>query len=130
MPKGKHEPPPSPDAWAVILERGHSESFIAKVEKIESLKHLCPALRRWLASNSDIGIITTPILHGVVNVRTAMIPSRDELAEGIRQITSYFADYVGSGKRLVWAQGGHLSAETKEIIQETLGTLPGPWAFN
>jgi hypothetical protein len=44
---------------------------------------------------------------GEVNVRTAYIPSREELPEAISQITSYFADYIGSGKCISWAQGWH-----------------------
>jgi hypothetical protein len=127
MKKRKH---PHADAWAVVIERGYSESFIATIEKLEPLKFWRPALGNWLASDSSLGIITAPMREGEVNVRTAYIPSREELPEAISQITSYFADYIGSGKRISWAQGGTLSAETRAIIRETLGTLPGPWAFN
>ena len=128
--KKKQHRPPSADAWAVILERGNSESWIDKVEELESLKAVRPAVRKWLASDSEYGIVTVPIRKGVVNIRTAYIPSREELPEAITQINSYFAEYVGGGKRITWAQGGSLSAESQEIIRETLGTLPGPWAFN
>lgn len=120
----------STDAWAVILERGYSETFITKIGKLPELDFWKPALQRWLASDSDLGIVTAPMRRGEINVRTAFIPGREDLAEAIRQITAYLSEYIGAGKRISWAQGGHLSAETKEIIQQTLGTLPGPWAFN
>jgi hypothetical protein len=95
---------PSADAWAVILECGHSESWIAKVGELESLKAFRPALRKWLTSNSQFGIVTMPMRKGEVNIRTAYIPNREELPEAIMQITSYFADYIGSGKRIAWPQ--------------------------
>ena len=72
----KRQPSPSPDAWAVILERGYSEPFIAKIEKLEVLKFWNPSLNRWLASDSDLGIITAPQRKGFINVRTAYIATR------------------------------------------------------
>jgi hypothetical protein len=35
---------PRTDAWAVVVERGYSESFIAIIEKLDSLKFWRPAL--------------------------------------------------------------------------------------
>lgn len=121
---------PSADAWAVIVERGYSESWIARIENLEDLKFWSPALQRWLTSDSDLGIVTAPIREGEINVRTAYIATREGLAEAIAHMTDYLAQYLGSGKRIAWAQGGSLSGETKEIIREALGTLPGSWAFN
>jgi hypothetical protein len=128
-PKGEPQRP-SADAWAVIIERGYSEAWIAKIENLEELKFWNPALQRWLASDSDLGIVTAPMRKGEINVRTAYIATREDLAEAIQQITNYLASYIGNGKRIAWAQGGSLSGETQKIIRETLGTLPGPWAFN
>lgn len=85
-----------PAGWAVILERGFSESFIAKIGKIEALEFWIPALQKWLASDAEFGIITTPMREGQVNVRTAYLASRDDLPQGIRQITEYFANYLGA----------------------------------
>ncbi len=128
-PKGKQRRT-NADAWAVIIERGYSEAWIAKIEKLEELKFWRPALQRWLASDTELGIVTAPMRKGEINVRTANIPTRENLPDAIQHITEYLAAYIGSGKRITWAQGGHLSGETKEIIRETLGTLPGPWVFN
>jgi hypothetical protein len=72
--KKKHHRSPSADARAVILERGHSESWIAKVGKLESLKAFRPAVSKWLASDSEFGIVTAP-MH---------IPNREEIPEAIR----------------------------------------------
>jgi hypothetical protein len=126
----KQRPEPKAAAWAVILERGHSEAFIAKVEKLEALKAWRSPFRKWLASDSDFAVVAMPMRAGPVNIRTAYIGQRDDLPEAINQITDYLADHIGGGKRIAWAQGGTLAAETKEMIRETLGTLPPPWAFN
>jgi hypothetical protein len=126
----KQRPEPKAAAWAVILERGHSKAFIAKVEKLEALKAWRSPCRKWLASDSDFAIVAMPMRDGLVNIRTAYIGRREDLPEAIKQITYYLADYIGGGKRVAWALGGTLAAETKEIIRETLGTLPPPWAFN
>src|SRR6266404_4052239 len=99
---------PTADAWAVILERGYSESFIAKVAKLKELDAgWNPAFQRWLSADSDIGIVASPMRKGLVNVRTAFIADREDLPEAIQQINDYLADCVGSGKRISWAQGRH-----------------------
>jgi hypothetical protein len=126
----KHRPKPQAAAWAVILERGCSESWIAKVDKLEALKAWRSPCRKWLASDSDFGIVAAPMREGSVNMRTAYIGQLEDLPEAIIQISAYLSECVGSGKRISFAQGGVLSAETQEIIRQTLGTLPGPWAFN
>jgi hypothetical protein len=117
-------------AWAIILERGYSESFIEKVEKIDDLKAFGSPCRRWLASDSDLGIVTAPMRQGAINIRTAFVGRREDLPDAIAQISDYLADSVGVGKRISWAQGGVLAAETREIVRIALGTMPPPWAFN
>ena len=118
------------DAWAVILERGCSESFIAQAEKLDELKPLRPALRKWLDSDSGFAIVALPIQKGDVQIRTAYLDRREDLPKGIEAITGYLSARIGDGKQIAWAQGGELQTETKEIIQLALGTLPGPWALH
>jgi len=117
-------------AWAVVLERGYSDSFIAKVEKLESLKAWRSPIRRWVASDATFAIVAMPIREGSTNIRTAYIEDRDDLPEALLSIRDFLSQCVGGGKRISFAQGGILSAETREIIQQALGELPRPWAFN
>ena len=65
-----------------------------------------------------------------MNIRTAYISHREDLPDAINQIVGYLSECIGGGKHISFAQGGMLSAETQEIVRETLGTLPGPWTFN
>jgi hypothetical protein len=120
----------STNAWAIILERGYSESFVEKIEKVKALEAFRSPCRKWLDSDSDFAIVAAPMQQGSVIIRTAYIGQREDLPDAINQISAYLSECIGGGKRISFAQGGMLSSETQEIIRETLGTLPGPWAFN
>lgn len=126
----KRNSAPSAAAWAVIVERGYSEPFIAKIANLETLKAWHSPLSKWAASDAALGIVAAPMRKGAINIRTAYLESRADLPDALLQIRDYLSECVGSGKRISFAQGGILAAETREIIQRTLGELPGPWAFN
>lgn len=51
----------SANAWATTLERGYSESFVAKIEKVEALEAWRSPCRKWLASDSDFAIVAAPM---------------------------------------------------------------------